>query len=83
MDRFPAQVRAARELLGFSQRALAQAAEISRDAVIQAETGRNSTDRSRRAIVTALSKLGIEFLVDTERGRYGVILHVKDDVLPG
>jgi len=70
-------------MLDCSQAALAEEAKIARYTLGQIEKGKKSTDRIRQKIMAALKGRGIEFLVDTERGRYGVILHVKDDVLPG
>ena len=74
MDHFPAQIRAARELIGCSQATLAEKAEIARDTLIQVEAGRSHSERTRKLIVATLLAEGVELLVDTERGRYGVVM---------
>jgi DNA-binding XRE family transcriptional regulator len=77
MDLFSAQIRAARELVGCSQAVLAKKAGIARDTLVQVEAGRDVTDRTRKAILAALSSEGVELIVDTERGRYGVVITVN------
>ena len=63
MDHFSHQIRAARALLGWNAAALAKAAGVSPSTVQRVETGANSIELVRRALVAALDGAGIE-LVD-------------------
>lgn len=59
----PAQVRAARGLLGWSQQQLADRSEVTRRTIAAFELdGPNISPSSLRAILTALEEAGIEFI---------------------
>lgn len=63
----PAQCKAARALLGWNQRDLADAANISLSTVCDFEIGhRKPIARNRDAILDALSKAGIVFIAAGE-----------------
>ena len=70
----PAQVGAARYLLGWSQTDLARAANVSRWTVTHFENATRPPHRSvREALRLALEAAGIEFLYAKD-GSYGVII---------
>ena len=63
------QVAAARELLGFSQTDLANAAGVGRQTVTRFEAGQADPQRaSREKILTELERRGIEFINGTGPG---------------
>jgi len=71
----PEQLRAARGLLGWTQRDLARAAGTSRYAIVDYENGRVSPYvRTLQAIVAALERAGVEFTAETADAGPGVRL---------
>ncbi|WP_439496830.1 helix-turn-helix domain-containing protein [Bosea sp. (in: a-proteobacteria)] len=63
----PAQCRAARGLLGWSQSDLAQAASVSRSTLAQFETANKTPIANNLAAIrSALEAAGVTFLVDGE-----------------
>ncbi len=70
----PAQVGAARHLLGWSQTDLAQAANVARSTVTHFENATRPPHRAvREALRLALEAAGCEFLYAAD-GSYGVII---------
>lgn len=64
----PAQCRAARGLLGWSQSDLAEAASVSRSTVAQFEaSNKTPIPNNLTAIQSALTASGVEFINDEER----------------
>ena len=68
----PEQCRAARALLGWTQRQLAEAAEVGLSTVATLEVGTANTTRANlRAIRAALERAGVE-IIDANGGGPGV-----------
>ena len=72
----PAQCRAARGLLDWSQSELARRASVGRNTVVDLERERRTPHANNMlAIVSALEEAGVEF-IDTEGGAPGVRLRL-------
>lgn len=63
-----AQCRAARALLKWTQKDLAQRAQVARKTVADFESGRQLIKRTRREITMALEDAGIVFLIEPGDG---------------
>lgn len=73
----PAQCRAARGLLDWSQEQLAQASGLSRSTVRDFESGRHEPHRSSLTLILqTLAEQGIELVVATDRAGEGVRFRV-------
>jgi transcriptional regulator with XRE-family HTH domain len=71
----PAQLRAARALLGWSRAEAAQRFEVGVNTMARLETGEEITARTLRHILQSLESAGVEFL--SEPDRQGVWLRQK------
>ncbi|MBY0253729.1 MAG: helix-turn-helix domain-containing protein [Methylobacterium organophilum] len=71
----PAQIRAARALLGISQEELAELARVSKRTIANMESGDGRPIRATKdAVFLALLDAGIEFTYDEVRDAHGVRL---------
>lgn len=80
----PAQCRAARALIGWSQTDLADEADLSKVSISAFEKGGDMRESNRRSLKEALEAAGVTFLAngDTTTGGPGVRLKGNDGLEP-